>query len=208
MKVFESWCLGLAIRYVCKVGEEILRKKSKEVKKVDQKIIRILEDMADTLQEADGLGLAAPQVGILKRLVVINVGDGLIELINPVITEQEGNQLFMEGCLSYPGFYGRVERPINVTVRSLDRKGAEVEYKADGVMAVAVCHEIDHLNGVMFLDKVQGELYTAEQVKEMEERELAEREKTEQEREGQERAESRSGEQQPDESRLEAHPEP
>ena len=161
----------MATRYVCTLGEEVLRKKSKEVKKLDRKTLEILDDLAETLREKDGIGLAAPQVGILKRLAVIDAGDGLIELINPIIIKREGSQLYLEGCLSYPGYYGEVERPEKLTVTTLNREGEFVEYEADGLMAVAVCHEIDHLDGVMFVDKVRGELLTAEQVKEMREKE-------------------------------------
>jgi peptide deformylase len=149
----------------------VLRKRAKVVKKIDQKLLIILDDMVETLREADGIGLAGPQVGVLKRIVVIDTGEGLIELINPEITMREGTQQYMEGCLSYPGFYGYVERPLKLKVKALNREGQETEYDAEGLFAVAVCHELDHLDGVMFTDKVVGELYTSEQIKAMEEQE-------------------------------------
>ena len=158
---------GLATRYVCELGEDVLRKKAKEVKKIDRKIIELLDDMANTLYEKDGIGLAAPQVGILKRVVVIDIGEGLIELINPVITRQEGEQIYMEGCLSYPGHFGNVKRPAKLTLRAFNREGQELEYEAEGLLAVVFCHELDHLEGTMFIDRVIGEIYTAEQLKAM-----------------------------------------
>ena len=163
----------MATRNICELGEEILRKRAKEVRKVNRKILDLLDDMAQTLQEANGLGLAAPQVGILKRLIVVDVGDGLIELINPVLVEQEGEQLFMEGCLSYPGYFGNVRRPGKVKVRAMNREEQEIELEADEVLAVALCHEMDHLDGMMFVDKVVGKIYTAEELAKQREEEDA-----------------------------------
>ena len=143
----------MAIRNIRKDGDEILRKKSKEVDEVNEKINILLKDMADTLYKADGVGLAAPQVGVLKRVVVIDVGDGLLELINPVFKSQTGQQCMAEGCLSVPGVYGEVNRPSHVIVEALNAKGNKIEIEGEGLLAVALCHEIDHLDGILFKDK-------------------------------------------------------
>lgn len=144
----------MALRNIRKLGDDILRKKSRTVEKIDEKIITLLDDMADTLYEAEGVGLAAPQVGVLKRIALVDVGDGLIELINPEIIHTEGLQIADEGCLSVPGKYGKVERPKVVTVRATDRNGNEFEITGEDFLARAFCHEIDHLDGVVFVDKV------------------------------------------------------
>lgn len=133
---------------------ETLRKKSREVEKIDDRIITLLDDMAETMYDANGVGLAAPQVGVLKRVVVIDVGDGLIELINPVITYKKGEQINPEGCLSVPGKTGTVARPEKVKVRALNRHGEEINIDADGLLAIALCHEIDHLSGTLYIDNV------------------------------------------------------
>lgn len=136
---------------------DILRKRSKHVSKIDNKILMILDDMAETMYRADGVGLAAPQVGILKRLVVIDIGDGLIKLINPEIVEIEGEQQDIEGCLSVPGVTGEVIRPNRAKVRALNENGINVELEGIGLLSRAFCHEIDHLDGILFIDKiVQG----------------------------------------------------
>lgn len=145
----------MAIRNIRKLGDDILRKKCRNVEKIDDRILTLLDDMADTMNEANGVGLAAPQVGILKRVVVIDVGDGLIELINPVIIDKTGSATELEGCLSVPGKWGTVTRPQKVTVRALDRNGNEFEITGDGMLAKAFCHEIDHLDGIVFVDKVE-----------------------------------------------------
>ena len=144
----------MAIRNIRKDGDEILRKKSKEVEAINEKILILLQDMADTLYKADGVGLAAPQVGVLKRVVVIDVGEGLIELINPVIKSQSGQQCMAEGCLSVPGIWGEVNRPTHVVVEALNSKGEKIVIKGEGLLAIALCHEIDHLDGILFKDKV------------------------------------------------------
>lgn len=145
----------MAIRNIVKKGDEILTKRSKEVKEINSKILDLLDDMRDTLYSSgNGVGLAAPQVGILKRIVVIDVGDGLIELINPVIVEQEGEQDHVEGCLSIPGVYGKVKRPARVVVEYLDRNGKKRKVEGTGLLAVCLCHEIDHLDGILFDQKV------------------------------------------------------
>lgn len=134
--------------------DEILRKKSRNVNLIDNKILTLFEDMAETMYHANGAGLAAPQVGILKRLVVIDVGTGLIKLINPVIIKSFGEQIESEGCLSIPGTFGTVKRPEKVIVRALNENGQGIELEGTGLLARAFCHEIDHLDGVLFIDKV------------------------------------------------------
>lgn len=134
--------------------DDVLRKKSKPVEKIDKRILELLDDMAETMKHADGVGLAAPQVGILRRVVVIDVGDGLIELINPEIVETSGQQRGAEGCLSIPGVRGEVIRPEKVRVKALNRKGEPIEITGTGLLARALCHEIDHLDGILFIDKV------------------------------------------------------
>lgn len=145
----------MAIRNIRKLGEDILRKKCRVVDTIDDKITTLLDDMIDTMQNADGVGLAAPQVGILKRIAVIDVGEGVIELINPEIIKTEGKETNVEGCLSVPGKWGTVERPQKVTVRATGRDGKEYEITGEGLLARALCHEIDHLDGVVFVDKVE-----------------------------------------------------
>lgn len=144
----------MAIREVVKYGDEILTKKCRPVEKFDEKLHTLLDDMAETMYEKDGVGLAAPQVGILRRIVVIDCGEGLIELVNPEIIRQSGEQLEGEGCLSCPGKYGIVSRPMYATVKAQDRNGKEFKIKGEGLLAKAFSHEIDHLDGILFLDKV------------------------------------------------------
>jgi len=143
----------MAIRDIRKEGDEILRKKSREITLIDSKLFTLLRDMADTMYKVGGLGLAAPQVGILKRVVVIDVGDGLIELINPVIRSQSGEQAEFEGCLSVPGVYGEVIRPAVVKVDAINSKGEKIVINGKEWLARALCHEIDHLDGILFKDK-------------------------------------------------------
>lgn len=144
----------MAIRNIRKYGDDLLRKKSRKIEKIDDRILTLLEDMEETMYSADGVGLAAPQVGILKRAVVIDVGEGLIKLINPEIIETEGNEIDVEGCLSVPGEQGEVERPYKVKVKALNEKGEEIVLEGEGLLARAFCHEIDHLDGILFVDKV------------------------------------------------------
>jgi len=144
----------MAIRNIRLDGDEVLRKVSKEVDVIDDKLLTLIKDMAETMYKVDGVGLAAPQVGILKRVVVIDVGDGLLELINPKIIEQSGEQIEVEGCLSVPGVMGEVKRPAKVVVEALNPKGEKVVVNGTGLLAVALCHEIDHLDGILFTDKV------------------------------------------------------
>jgi len=144
----------MAIRQIRPEEDEILRKKSKKVDVIDDRIIALIKDMADTMYKANGVGLAAPQIGILKRIVVIDVGEGLIELINPVIKSQSGEQIEIEGCLSIPGVFGEVKRPAEVVVEALNPKGEKITVEGKDLLAVALCHEIDHLDGILFKDKV------------------------------------------------------
>ena len=144
----------MAIRNIVKEGDETLRKVCKDVTSFDDRLGILLDDMAETMYEADGVGLAAPQIGVLRRVVVIDVGDHLYEMVNPEIIEREGEQIGTEGCLSSPGIFGKVKRPAKVKVRALDRHGKPYEIEAEELFAVACCHEIDHLDGVLFRDKV------------------------------------------------------
>ena len=144
----------MAIREIREKGDEILYKKCKAVVKFDEKLHILLDDMYETMQSRDGVGLAAPQVGILKRAVVIDVGDGKIELINPEIVEESGEQTGSEGCLSVPGVFGEVTRPNIVTVKAQDRDGKWFKITGKELLARAFCHEIEHLDGKLFLDRV------------------------------------------------------
>jgi len=130
--------------------------------KFDLRLWLLLRDMADTMYKANGVGLAAPQVGILRRVVVIDVGDGLIELVNPEIIATEGEQEGPEGCLSLPGRQGYVRRPNKVTVRALDRNGKPFEITGEGLLARAFCHELDHLDGILYIDKMDHEIFDDE----------------------------------------------
>ena len=145
----------MAIRKIVEMGkDDILRKHARQVVKYDRRLAVLLDDMADTMYEADGVGLAAPQVGVLKRAVVIDVGEGLIELVNPRIVWQEGEVVGAEGCLSVPGRRGTVARPQKVRVAAQDRKGNAIEVEGEGILAVCLCHEIDHLDGILYVDKM------------------------------------------------------
>lgn len=146
----------MAIRTIRKYGDEILRKRSREVDEINDRILTLIKDMEETMYEAQGVGLAAPQVGILKRIVVIDVGEGIIKLINPEIILSEGSQLDDEGCLSVPGEQGEVERPNRVRVKALNEKGEKIEVEGEGLLARALCHEIDHLDGILFVDKIKN----------------------------------------------------
>lgn len=137
-----------------KTDEATLRSRSREVTVIDNRLRALLDDMAETMYAAEGVGLAAPQVGVLKRVVVVDIGEGLIELINPVIVYRKGEQINAEGCLSVPGKSGKVKRPEKVIVRAKNRKNEVFEIKAEGLLAIAFCHEIDHLNGTIYVDKV------------------------------------------------------
>lgn len=154
----------MAILNIVKTGDDILKKKSRPVEKIDERVLRLLDDMKDTLEKAQGAGLAAVQVGILKRIVIIDTGDGPIEMINPEIISVSGNREVYEGCLSFPNVWVVKNRPVKVTGKALDRNGNEVIYKdMEGLMAQAFCHETDHLNGTVMTDDIvryveEGEL--------------------------------------------------
>lgn len=149
----------MAVREIRVQGDDVLTKVCKEVKALTPRTLVLIEDMLDTMYEAMGVGLAAPQVGILKRIVVIDVGEGPIILINPEILETSGEQTGDEGCLSVPGLAGQVTRPNYVKVRALDENMEEVIYEGEGLLARAFCHEIDHLDGHLYVEKVEGELH-------------------------------------------------
>lgn len=150
----------MAIRQIVLKGDDVLVKKSRVVDVINERIISLLDDMVETMHENNGVGLAAPQVGILKRIAVIDVGEGVIELINPEIIETRGEVLDEEGCLSIPGVVGEVKRPQFVKVKALNRKGEEVELEGSDLLARAFCHEIDHLDGVLFEDKADSIVHT------------------------------------------------
>lgn len=145
------------IREIVKEGDDVLRKVCRPVEKFDEKLHLLLDDMYETMLSADGVGLAAPQVGILRRIAVIDVGEGKIELINPEIIKTSGEQTGDEGCLSSPGVFGKVTRPNFVTVKAKDRFGKDFEISGKELLARAFCHEIDHLDGVLFVDKIEEE---------------------------------------------------
>lgn len=146
----------MAIRTIRENGDEILRKKSREVEKVDDKIRELLDDMLETMHLYNGVGLAAPQVGILKRVIVIDLYDdnGPLKLVNPVLVKTKGKQEVEEGCLSFPNQYAKMIRPEEVVVEALNENGEKVKIKAKGLLAQALCHEIDHLDGILFVDNM------------------------------------------------------
>lgn len=146
----------MAIRIIRENGDEILRKKAREVEKVDDKIKEILEDMVETMHQFNGVGLAGPQIGILKRLVVIDLydGDGPIKLVNPKMIKQEGEQEVEEGCLSFPNQFAKVIRPAKVVIEALNENGERMRVEAEGLLAQAISHELDHLDGILFVDKI------------------------------------------------------
>ena len=149
----------MAIREIRTMGDEVLTKVCKEVKMMTPRTAILIEDMLDTMYEAQGVGLAAPQVGVLRRIAVIDVGEGPIILINPEILETSGEQTGDEGCLSVPGKAGCVTRPDYVKVKALDENMEEVVYEGEGLLARAFCHEIDHLDGHLYVEKVEGEIH-------------------------------------------------
>jgi len=147
----------MAIRKIREIGDECLKKRCREVEKFDKKLHTLLDDMQDTLLLANGVGLAAPQVGILRRVVVIDLGEeeGMLELINPVIIKTEGSVKDTEGCLSVPGKAGEVVRPRKATVRAFDRNGEEFEFTGEELYARCICHECDHLDGILYVEKAE-----------------------------------------------------
>ncbi len=169
----------MAIRMVRENGDEVLRKKAREVEAVDDKIRELLDDMVETLHAYNGVGLAAPQVGILKRVVVIDLYDdkGPMKLVNPKIVKQKGEQEVEEGCLSFPNQFAKIIRPAEVIIEALNENGKKIKIKGEGLLAQALSHELDHLDGVLFVDKIiPGTLeYVTEEKKE--ERKKEKREK-------------------------------
>ena len=157
----------MAILNIVKDGDEILRKKSKDVEQVDDKILTLIQDMKDTMHKAGGVGLAAVQVGKLKKVIVIDTGEEELVLINPKLLKKSGNQEDLEGCLSCPGQWGITRRPTKVEVETLDLNGKKVRKKGEGLMAKAICHEMEHLEGKLFYDNVVRML-TQEELKEYE----------------------------------------
>ena len=144
----------MALRNIVTQGDPILNKKCRPVTEFDEKLANLLDDMFETMHNANGVGLAGPQVGILRRVVVMDCGDGLIEAINPVIISASGEQGDLEGCLSFPGKSGYVVRPNHVVMRAYDRDGSLIEYEAEGLFARCIMHECDHLDGHVYLEKV------------------------------------------------------
>ncbi len=155
----------MALRRILREGDETLRKISRPVKEVDKHTKQLLDDMAETMYAAKGVGLAAPQVGVLRRVVVIDTGDGLMELINPEIVETEGSMINPEGCLSIPGRRCTVERPQKVKVCYNNRRGKQCEIVGEGLLAMALCHEIDHLDGILYIDKMIEDVTNKEEEK-------------------------------------------
>ncbi|RKJ40415.1 peptide deformylase [Acutalibacter sp. 1XD8-33] len=159
----------MAIRNIVLFGDDILKKECRPVEKFDRKLHQLLDDMQDTLYDANGAGLAAPQVGVLRQICIVDVGEGPIELINPEIIATEGNQIGPEGCLSLPNEWGEVSRPMKVTVRAQNRKGKWFEISGEELCARAFCHEIDHLHGIVFTEKA-NRMLTPEELEAMKEK--------------------------------------
>ena len=153
----------MALRNIVEEGDPVLRKISKEVKEVTPRICDLLDDLVETMRDANGVGLAAPQVGVLRRVCVVEVDEQVYELINPVILSKEGDQYDDEGCLSVPGKAGRVHRPEKVTVSCLNRAGQQVTYEGEGLLARAFCHEMGHLDGILYIDKADDIRYLDEE---------------------------------------------
>lgn len=152
----------MAIRIIREEGEPVLRKVCKPVKEITPKIAELVDDMLDTMYDENGVGLAAPQVGMLKRIVVIDIGEGPVVLINPEIVETSGEQTGREGCLSVPGKMAIVTRPNYAKVKAVDITGQNIIVEGEELMARALCHEIDHLDGILYVDKMEGELMDVE----------------------------------------------
>ena len=147
----------MSLMNIRKIGDPVLRSKSKKVENITEKTIDLLENMKDTMYKAEGIGLAAPQVGVLQQLFIVDVGNGLIEVINPKIISKDGNAIMEEGCLSIPEQTGAVIRAEKIVMEGLNRKGENIKIEAEGLLARAMQHEYDHLQGVLFTDKVMEE---------------------------------------------------
>ncbi len=156
----------MALRQIREIGDDILTKKCREVKEMTPRLRELIQDMLDTMYAADGVGLAAPQVGVLRRIVVIDVGEGPIVMVNPRIVEQDGEQEGNEGCLSVPGKTGMVRRPNHVVAEALNENMEPFTVEGEELLARAICHELDHLEGVLYTTKVEGELYDLTQEEE------------------------------------------
>lgn len=152
----------MALRKVRLSDDPILRKKSKKIDEITERIKILLDDMVETMKDEEGIGLAAPQVGVLRRAVVIDIGEGPIKIINPVIVDQEGEEIDVEGCLSVPGRSGTVKRPERVKISYKDIDGKDQEMEGTGLLARAICHEIDHLDGILYIDKMIEEIEIVE----------------------------------------------
>lgn len=160
----------MALREILVDGDPALTKVCRRVENFDARLHTLLDDMRETLIESGGVGLAAPQIGILRRVVlVIDENEKILELMNPVLIHQEGEQTGLEGCLSVPGRYGEVTRPLKATVRAQDRNGVEFEVSGEEIVARCFCHELEHLDGHLFTERVQGKLYTLEELEELQE---------------------------------------
>ncbi|MCC8150745.1 MAG: peptide deformylase [Lachnospiraceae bacterium] len=149
----------MALRTIRMLGDEILTKKCREVKDMTPRMRQLIDDMLETMYEANGVGLAAPQAGVLRRIVVIDIGEGPLIMVNPVLLETDGEQTGDEGCLSLPGKAGQVTRPNYVKARFFDEEMEEYEIEAEELLARAICHELDHLDGHMYVEKVEGEIH-------------------------------------------------
>lgn len=157
----------MALRNLRYEGDELLYKQSREITEINERILQLLDDMAETMYKTEGVGLAAPQVGVLRRCVVIDIGEGLVKLINPEIVEKSEEIIeSMEGCLSVPEHVGIVKRPAKVTVKAKNEKGEDITIEGEGFFAKALCHEIDHLNGILFTD-IAEKIYSREEYEQM-----------------------------------------
>lgn len=144
----------MAVYRIVELGDQVLREKARPVPEINKNILKLLDNLADTMYAAKGVGLAAPQIGISKRVIVVDAGDGLLGIVNPEITSSRGEDIAVEGCLSIPGVAGEVKRAEQVEVKGLDRAGKVIKVRATGLLARALQHEIDHLDGILFIDKV------------------------------------------------------
>ena len=151
----------MALRTIVTEGDSVLHKRCRPVTNFDGRLHQLIDDMRETLEQADGVGLAAPQVGVLRRIFVVDTGERTVEFINPVIVQEEGVQVGTEGCLSCPGKYGIVSRPMRTKVKALDRNGNEFVFEGEELISRALCHEYDHLDGVLYVDKA-SEIFSAD----------------------------------------------